>query len=473
MTLSLRPVGLDLIASAIRPEDARLAVPDHLQAAAAARWPERQVIPTHALRADAPPDLVMLHTGLLRRVARPALRALLDACRPVLATEDALLLRPALCVAEAALRPDWLAEVARLRRAAAPPEAGALDLGGTALVAADYGSGDIGAEAAAMVAGRIAAAAGFRRVILAGAAAAFDLAREADLVVLAGGGAADPAAVADQAGLLRHAQDLGRRSVALGLGLRGRPAPEAAATWREALGRADHVAVCDPFDLGLVREELGIGQAVLAADPCFGLGTFVWPPGPLPPRRLALVAPGAAGEEAAWEGVIRHLAEAQEVVIARHAPGDAALCERLARATGARLEVMAERGVVGTGALYREAATVVAGRSHALVCGLLAGCRLLPVVPPEGRQARLVRWALPSLAAAVTPPERFLAEPPAVLLAAAVAADPSEVAALQGRVQDLPVQIAAALRGPVGIQTTMAAIRAALAAAPEMTAIAA
>ena len=43
----------------------------------------------------------------------------------------------------------------------------------------------------------------------------------------------------------------------------------------------------------------------------------------------------------------------------------------------------------------------------------------------------------------------------------------AEVAALQGRVLELPSQLSAALRGPVSIGTTMDAIRAALAADPE------
>src|SRR5919202_260088 len=85
-------------------------------------------------------------------------------------------------------RPDWQEDLARLRRWAGAPTAGPVDLEGTALVASAYGLGNIGDDAVTVVAGRVAAAAGSRRVIYAGAIASFDLVREADLVILGGGG---------------------------------------------------------------------------------------------------------------------------------------------------------------------------------------------------------------------------------------------------------------------------------------------
>jgi hypothetical protein len=110
---------------------------------------------------------------------------------------------------------------------------------------------------------------------------------------------------------------------------------------------------------------------------------------------------------------------------------------------------------------------MVTARYHGLIFGLLHGCRMLPVTTPGGKQGRLIRWALPSLADALTPIDRFLGGEASGLLAQAALPHPSEVAALQGRVMELPGQLATALGGRPRLDTTMAAIRADLAAAPE------
>ena len=334
----------------------------------------------------------------------------------------------------------------------APPDAS-----GTALIASAYGLGNIGDDAVTLVAGRIAAQAGFSRVIFAGAVASFDLVRQADVVMLGGGGllydTADGGApraqnVAYYAGLLRHAQELGRATAVLGIGVQGIHTPLGRAAYADVLRRAEHVSVRDPGDLQVLREELGVDSAVLAADLGFGLASWVWPPAAaLRCRgRLALVVPGvlsariAAEADATWIGLIQALGQAHEVVIAQHTDDDRALCARLAAATGARLEVLTGRGVVRSAELYRQAATVVTARYHGLVFGLLAGCRLLPVTTPGGKQGRLIRWALPSLGAALTPIDRFLGGEAAALLALAAVPAAAEVAALQGRVMELPGQ---------------------------------
>lgn len=480
MTLRVRHVGLDCFAGLVLPEDTSLAVPEYLFAPAAQRWPKKRVLPHFGLLPDEPlPDLTVLHKALLTRVPRRALLALLEHARPVLATEDLLVLRPALRVAADAVWPEWQAEINRLCRWAAEPPAAAADPSGTALIASAYGLGNIGDDAVTVVAGRIAALAGFRRVILAGAIASFDLVREADAVILGGGGLLydtadggkpEPQNVAYYAGLLRYAQERGRRTVALGLGTQGIHTPVGAAAYAHVLARADHVSVRDPFDLKVLREELGLANAQLAADLGFGLGAWVWPRAMQPLRRHALVVPGILGArigaeaDATWLALIRSLAETQEVVIAQHSGDDRELCARLARATGARLEILTGRGVVRCAELYRQASLVVTARYHGLVFGLQAGCRMLPVTTPGGKQGRLIRWALPSLAGALTPVDRFLGGEAAALLAAAARPDPSETAVLQGRVLELPAQLAATLRRPTELETTMAAIRAALAA---------
>ncbi len=484
MTLRVRYVGLDRIAAAVLPEDCCIAVPDYLFTAALDRWPGRRVLPHHGLLpGDPPPDLTILNKALLNRLSRAALCAILEGGRAVLATEDFLLVRPALRVAADALRPDWQAEIARLlEQAAAPVAAASPDPSGTALIASAYGLGNIGDDAVTLVAGRIAAQAGFRRVILAGAVASFDLVREADLVILGGGGllydTADGGApraqnVAYYAGLLRYAQEMGRATAALGVGVQGIHTDAGRAAYTAVLQRADHVSVRDPGDLQVLREELGVGQAMLAADLGFGLTPWVWPPGTPQPRRLALVVPGVlsarvgAEADAAWLRLIRALGREHEVVITQHSQDDRAQCERLAAATGARLDVLTARGVVRSAELYRQAAVVATARYHGLVFGLLAGCRMLPVTTQGGKQGRLIRWALPSLGGALTPIDRFLEAEPEALLAALATPAPAEVAALQGRVMEVPSQLSAALRGPVSIGTTMDAIRAALAADPE------
>lgn len=489
MTLRVRYVGLDRVAAVVAPEDACIAVPDYLLAAALERWPGRRVLPHHGLLPGQPlPDLTILHKGLLNRVSRPALRAILETGRAVFASEDFLLVRPALRVAAGALRPDWQAELARLLALAAAPVAAAPpDPSGTALIASAYGLGNIGDDAVTLVAGRIAAQAGFRRVILAGAVASFDLVREADLVLLGGGGllydtadggAPRPQNVAYYGGLLRHAQDLGRATAALGIGVQGIHTPAGRAAYATVLRRAEHVSVRDPGDLQVLREELGVDRAVLGADLGFGLAPWVWssslwPPASSPPRRLALVVPGVlsarigAEADAAWTGLIHALGRNYEVVITQHTQDDRAQCERLAAATGARLEVLTARGVVRTAELYRHAAVVATARYHGLVFGLISGCRLLPVTTPSGKQGRLVRWALPSLAAALTPLDRFLTSGAEALVAGLAQPDPAEIAALQGRVMELPAMLSAALCGPTTLATTMDAIRAALATGPE------
>src|SRR4051794_41287823 len=122
MTLRVRYVGLDRIAGVVLPEDASIAVPDYLLGAAQERWPGRRVLPHHGLLpSQALPDLAILHKGLLDRVSRPVLRAILEAGRAVFASEDFLLVRPALRVAANALRPDWQAGGARLLAPAAAP----------------------------------------------------------------------------------------------------------------------------------------------------------------------------------------------------------------------------------------------------------------------------------------------------------------------------------------------------------------
>jgi polysaccharide pyruvyl transferase WcaK-like protein len=484
MSLRVRYVGLDRVAAAVVPGDHCIAVPEYLFAAAAQLWPGRRVLPYYGLHpGDPPPDLAILHKGLLNRLSRPVLRDILDAGRPVLATEDFLLVRPALRVAADSVRLDWLEDAARLRAwAVRPAPAAPPDPSGTALIASAYGLGNIGDDAVTLVAGRIAAQAGFRRVILAGAVASFDLVRDADVVMLGGGGllydTADGGApraqnVAYYAGLLRHAQELGRATAVLGIGVQGIHTPLGRTAYAEVLRRAAHVSVRDPGDLQVLREEVGVDHAVLAADLGFGLAPWVWPAVAGQARRLALVVPGVlsarigAEADAAWAGLIRCLGQVQEVVIVQHTDDDRALCARLAKLTGARLEVLTGRGVVRSAELYRQAGTVVTARYHGLIFGLLHGCRMLPVTTPGGKQGRLIRWALPSLAGALTPIDRFLDGEATGLLAQAALPHPSEVAALQGRVMELPGQLATALGGRRRLETTMAAIRADLAAAPE------
>lgn len=286
----------------------------------------------------------------------------------------------------------------------------------------------------------------------------------------ADGGASQAQNVAYYAGLLRHAQDLGRATAVLGIGVQGIHTPLGRTAYAKVLRRAAHVSVRDPGDLQVLREEVRVDQAVLAADLGFGLASWAWPLAPAQPRRLALVVPGVlsarigAEADAAWVGLIHALGGVQEVVIAQHSDDDRALCARLADATGARLEVLTRHGVVRSAELYRRAATVVTARYHGLIFGLLAGCRMLPVTTPGGKQGRLIRWALPSLGGALTPLDRFLGSESAALLAQAAQPDPSEVAALQGRVMELPGQLATALGARPRLETTMEAIRAALAA---------
>ncbi|WP_431270937.1 polysaccharide pyruvyl transferase family protein [Dankookia sp. P2] len=239
------------------------------------------------------------------------------------------------------------------------------------------------------------------------------------------------------------------------------------------LRQAAHVSVRDPGDLQVLRDDLGVDRAVLAADLGFGLAPWVWPAAAGQARQLALVIPGVlsarigAEADAAWAGLIRTLGQGQEVVIVQHTEDDRALCARLAALTGAPLEVLTGRGVVRSAELYRQAGTVVTARYHGLVFGLLSGCRMLPVTTPGGKQGRLIRWALPSLSGALTPLDRFLDAGAAELLAQAARPHPSEVAALQGRVMELPGQLAAALGGRPQLETTMQAIRASLVAEGE------
>src|SRR3954451_22329478 len=122
MSLRVRYVGLDRIAAVVAPADHCIAVPEYLFAAAAQLWPGRRVLPHYGLHpGDPPPDLAILHKGLLNRLSRAVLRDILDAGRPVLATEDFLLVRPALRVAADSVRLDWLEDAARLRAWAVRP----------------------------------------------------------------------------------------------------------------------------------------------------------------------------------------------------------------------------------------------------------------------------------------------------------------------------------------------------------------
>lgn len=481
MPLRVRYVGLETITTCVLPADRCIVVPEYLYAPATQLWPDRCVLPYYGLHpGDPSPDLAILHHDLLNRLNREVLAAILASGRPVFATEDFLLVRPALRVAAGSVRPEWQAMAARLAAwACRPLPAAAPDPSGTALIASAYGLGNIGDDAVTLVAGRIAARAGFRRVILAGAVASFDLVREADAVILGGGGllydTADGGApqaqnVAYYAGLLRHAQELGRATAVLGIGVQGIHTPPGRAAYASVLRRAAHVSVRDPGDLQVLRGELGLDRAELAADLGFGLAAWVWPPAPAEPRRMALVVPGVlsarigAEAEAPWIGLIHALAETQEVVIVQHSGDDRVLCARLAATTGARLDVLTERGVVRSAELYRQAGLVVTARYHGLVFGLLHGCRLLPVTTPGGKQGRLIRWALPSLADALTPLDRFLGEDPVGLLARAALPEPSEVAALQRRVMSLPDRLAEAFGLRPRREAVMQAICAALSA---------
>ena len=84
--------------------------------------------------------------------------------------------------------------------------------------------------------------------------------------------------VAYYAGLLRHAQELGRATAVLGIGVQGIHTPLGRTAYAEVLRRAAHVSVRDPGDLQVLREELGVDR------PCWPpISASAWRPGSGPP----------------------------------------------------------------------------------------------------------------------------------------------------------------------------------------------
>src|SRR5689334_22685147 len=110
-----RYVGPDRVSNEVGTEDGVIAAPDYLWSRMKEQFPDRNIIPHHALLpGGAIPDLTILHKELLTRISIPALRGIINVCCPVFADEQFLLLRPAARLSDP-VRPDWLAEVEGVR----------------------------------------------------------------------------------------------------------------------------------------------------------------------------------------------------------------------------------------------------------------------------------------------------------------------------------------------------------------------
>ena len=390
-------------------------VPDYLFETLSKDLANARIIPySAAAQLKSPvPDRAIIHKGLMSRLPRQILQALVIHGDIVQANEVFVVFarhgggtKPA--VLDVARRRhsqpvlDHVKRDIRVRRRPGDRRA---------VVVSAFGVGNVGDDAVSFGAREVLYRSGFDEVELVGPNPDYSVIDGADLVVVGGGGLLYDSSfsnVSNYTAPIRYAYERGIPSVVLGVGTQGIRTTLGAAAYKDALSLARLVTVREHSDAKILTETVGLKNVHTTGDLALLLADG---PRPVPVRRdpnLAVLSLSHSLEswlakrdstiDAYLDETLEALGKGYNTVVGVvHSVDDEAIYERLRQRREIHVVKAAEFDVSAIMDLYASAGLAVTSRFHGLLFSVMGRTPLVQVCGPTSKSGRALAERFPSL----------------------------------------------------------------------------
>lgn len=410
----------DMIAALKLASGDEVLVPDYLFEALSNALAKARIIPYSAVtQLKSPiPDYAIVHKGLMPRLPRQVLQALVIHGDLLHANEVFVVFaRHA-----AGTKPSVL-DVTRRRHAqpvldyvkrdtgVRPSSVERRGTGKRAVVVSAFGVGNVGDDAVSFGAREVLYRNGFDDVDLVGPNPDYGVIDSADLLVVGGGGLLYDSSfsnVSNYTAPIRYAYERGIPSAVLGVGTQGIRTTLGAAAFKDALSLARLVTVRERSDATLLTETVGLKNVHTTGDLALLLADG---PRPVPVRRdpgLAVLSLSHSLEswlakrdstiDAYLDETIDALGTGYNKVLGVvHSVDDEAIYERLRQRREIQVVKAADYDVTAIMDLYGSAGVVVSSRFHGLLFSVMGRTPLIQVCGPTSKSGRALAERFPSL----------------------------------------------------------------------------
>jgi hypothetical protein len=405
----------DMIAALKLASGDEVLVPDYLFEALSNALANARIIPYSAVtQLKSPiPDYAIVHKGLMPRLPRQVLQALVIHGDVLHANEVFVVFaRHAAGAGRSAL------DVTRRRHTQPVLDYVKRDAGmrqrhadRRAVVVSAFGVGNVGDDAVSFGAREVLYRNGFDEVDLVGPNPDYSVIDSADLVVIGGGGLLYDSSfsnVSNYTAPIRYAYERGIPSAVLGVGTQGIRTTLGAAAFKDALSLARLVTVRERSDATLLTETVGLKNVHTTGDLALLLADG---PRPVPVRRdpgLAVLSLSHSLEgwlakrdstiDAYLDETVESLGRGYNKVIGVvHSVDDEAIYERLRQRREIQVVKAADYDVSAVMDLYGSAGLVVSSRFHGLLFSVMGRTPLIQVCGPTSKSGRALAERFPSL----------------------------------------------------------------------------
>lgn len=280
-----------------------------------------------------------------------------------------------------------------------------------AVVVSAFGVGNVGDDAVSFGAREVLYRSGFDEVDLVGPNPNYSVIDGADLVVVGGGGLLYDSSfsnVSNYTAPIRYAYERGIPSAVLGVGTQGIRTTLGAAAYKDALSLARLVTVREHSDAKILTETVGLKNVHTTGDLALLLADG---PRPVPVRRdpnLAVLSLSHSLEswlakrdstiDAYLDETLEALGKGYNTVVGVvHSVDDEAIYERLRQRREIHVVKAAEFDVSAIMDLYASAGLAVTSRFHGLLFSVMGRTPLVQVCGPTSKSGRALAERFPSL----------------------------------------------------------------------------
>ncbi|MGO1079796.1 polysaccharide pyruvyl transferase family protein [Inquilinus sp. CA228] len=405
----------DMISSLKLAPGDEVLVPDYLFETLSKDLANARIIPySAAAQLKSPvPDRAIVHKGLMPRLPRQSLQALVIHGDIVHANEVFVVFARH----GGGTKPSVL-DVARRRHSQPVLDYVKRDIrvrprstDRRAVVVSAFGVGNVGDDAVSFGAREVLYRSGFDEVALVGPNPDYSVIDTADLVVVGGGGLLYDSSfsnVSNYTAPIRYAYERGIPSAVLGVGAQGIRTTLGAAAYKDALSLARLVTVRERSDATLLTETVGLKNVHTTGDLALLLADG---PRPVPVRRdpnLAVLSLSHSLEswlakrdstiDAYLDETLDSLGKGYNTVVGVvHSVDDEAIYERLRQRREIHVVKAAEFDVSAIMDLYASAGLAVSSRFHGLLFSVMGRTPLVQVCGPTSKSGRALAERFPSL----------------------------------------------------------------------------